>query len=304
MFDVVVVGSGGPFASHRRGYSSILVRHDGKTLIVDCGDGTIGKILHAAHAQRMRGIFTGSVTLLISHEHPDHYLGAAGIAFHLDIVDSADELRILAPPDTMSKVRKLLGAVEFRGKVDLNLREIEPNAVADIGRLKCEFFETHHTRESVGFIFSLPPRRQLLADEAGKGAAPAGPVRRQPTDGPPVALHDGSEVRPDEVLGDEIPGTSLVVTPDAQMNSELVDRWLGADCVIASTPFLDVDHSRAIDNRHLTVKYAAETASKASIKRLYLTHLSQVYDDADVLEEAKAIFPNASICNDGDRIEV
>ena len=304
MFDLVCVGSGGPFASHRRGYPSILVRHDGKTLIVDCGDGTIGRVLYAAHAQRMRGIFTGSVTLLISHEHADHYLGAAGIAFHLDIADSADELRILAPPDTMSKVRKLLEAVEFRGKVDLKLHEIEPNAVADIGHLKCEFFETHHTRESVGFIFSQPPRRQFLADEAGRLAVPTGPVSRHQAARQPGATHDGSEVRPDEVRGDEIPGTSIVVTPDAQMNSELVDRWLGADCVIASTPFLDVDRSRAIENRHLTVKYAAETASKASIKRLYLTHLSQLYDDADVLEEAKAIFPHARMCSDGDRIEV
>jgi ribonuclease Z len=49
---------------------------------------------------------------------------------------------------------------------------------------------------------------------------------------------------------------------------------------------------------------AARLARAANVRALYLTHLSSRYDQAGIEAEARAIFPNATVARDFDRIAV
>jgi ribonuclease Z len=55
---------------------------------------------------------------------------------------------------------------------------------------------------------------------------------------------------------------------------------------------------------HITAAQAARLAKEANVQELFLTHLSRRYHDQDVLDEARAIFPNAIVARDFDRIKV
>jgi ribonuclease Z len=45
-------------------------------------------------------------------------------------------------------------------------------------------------------------------------------------------------------------------------------------------------------------------ARVANVGQLYLTHLSRRYREQDVLDEARAVFPNTTVVRDFDRIKV
>jgi ribonuclease Z len=55
---------------------------------------------------------------------------------------------------------------------------------------------------------------------------------------------------------------------------------------------------------HLTASRAATLAQEAGVKHLFLTHLSRRNRERDVLDEARAIFPNTNVARDFDHIRV
>jgi len=71
--------------------------------------------------------------------------------------------------------------------------------------------------------------------------------------------------------------------------------------VIEAT-YLEEEHDMARKFAHLTARQAAELARRANVRQLVLTHISRRYRDKDVLQEAKAIFPNTVIARDFDMI--
>ena len=55
---------------------------------------------------------------------------------------------------------------------------------------------------------------------------------------------------------------------------------------------------------HLTAAEAAWLAREAGVRQLVLTHLSQRYRIREMLEEARAIFPETIVARDFDRFTV
>ena len=73
--------------------------------------------------------------------------------------------------------------------------------------------------------------------------------------------------------------------------------------MIEST-YLDEEAEMAEQFSHLTARQGAELAVKAGVKKLILTHISRRYREKDVLKEAQAIFPNASVARDFDTFQI
>jgi ribonuclease Z len=85
-------------------------------------------------------------------------------------------------------------------------------------------------------------------------------------------------------------------------NAKLVK---GVDLLFHESTFLDKDKTRAKQTFHTTAKQAAEFAKMAGVGRLMLGHYSSRYDDDNLfLEEAKEIFPNTILANEGLVVEV
>jgi ribonuclease Z len=63
---------------------------------------------------------------------------------------------------------------------------------------------------------------------------------------------------------------------------------------------MESDQQRATETYHSTAKQAAQIATRCGAKKLLLGHFSTRYPDlSDLLEEAKTIFPNSCLSEEG-----
>jgi ribonuclease Z len=76
--------------------------------------------------------------------------------------------------------------------------------------------------------------------------------------------------------------------------------------LIHEATFSDEEQPRAVETGHATSREAAEVAVKAGVKQLVLTHLSARYsvNAADLLQQAKEVFPETIVARDGFEIDV
>ncbi len=99
----------------------------------------------------------------------------------------------------------------------------------------------------------------------------------------------------------ETPGQSLAYLTDFLMNQQAQERLTtalrGCTVIICESQYRHADLALAERNYHMTTSQAAETARLANAQQLILFHLSDRYTKdewANLLEEARAIFPNTT----------
>ncbi|MFH0971834.1 MAG: MBL fold metallo-hydrolase, partial [Candidatus Micrarchaeota archaeon] len=95
-------------------------------------------------------------------------------------------------------------------------------------------------------------------------------------------------------------GKKVVYTGDTLPTASIHKASKEVDLLIHDATFLDAQKESAKEKFHATVKEAAETAKKAGVKKLVLTHFSNRYDNLELLlKEAKAIFENSDVARPG-----
>ena len=163
---------------------------------------------------------------------------------------------------------------------------------------------THRGTDNFGFAFEEKPAPRMLPEQLAALGVPAGPERRRLLAGEEIVLADGRRIAPDEVVAPPEPGTRLIVVGDAADADELLEEVRGADALIIEATFLERDADKAAERGHLTAAQAARLARAATVRALYLTHLSSRYTQAEIEAEARAIFPGAVVARDFDRVVV
>ena len=99
----------------------------------------------------------------------------------------------------------------------------------------------------------------------------------------------------------ETPGHSLAYLTDFILNEQAQERLAsglqGCTTIICESQYRHADHELAARNYHMTAAQVAEMARRANAQQLLLFHLSDRYTKEewlDLLEEARAIFPNTA----------
>jgi ribonuclease Z len=302
LFEVIFLGTSASAPSIHRGLSAQVVTYRDQRFLIDCGEGTQRQILRSGIGFRRLN------RILITHGHLDHILGLAGLLSTFARWEAIDDLEIWAGRWALERIHDLLFGVVLRGArppMRIDLVPIEEGLILTEGDLRLSAIPVAHRGPGCfGFLFEESPRRPFLPERAEALGLPAGPIRRDLVQGRPVKLPDGRTIRPDDVLGPLTPGTRLVHVGDCGRTDDLVEACRGADGLIIEATYLEVEAEMAHQFGHLTARQAADLARRAEVGHLYLTHISRRYREAEVLEEASALFPATTVVRDFDTLQI
>ena len=239
MIDVTLLGTGSPIPDPHRAGPSTLVQAGDENYLVDAGRGVLMRLAGAGCAPTML------TAVLLTHLHSDHITDLNDVITSSWVLNMDDPkpLRIVGPEGTKETVARILHFLDL-----------------DIG-----YRLAHHDD------LNEPP--QVEVTEITKGSLDlsnavsisTAPTDHRPVD-PTIAFRFDYEESSVVVAGDTVPCTDL----DQLCNGAkaLVHTAIRKD-IIETLP---LQRAKDILNYHSSVEEAAETAQRAGMEMLILTH--------------------------------
>lgn len=302
MFEILYLGTSASAPSVRRSLPSMMVMYNEHRFMVDCGEGTQRQLLTSGIGLKRLN------KILITHSHLDHILGLAGLISTMVRWETMEEMHIYGGTDAVERIKDLLFSVVLRGNrtpTPLVFHKLTPGVIFNEKNLTVSCFPvTHRGTDSYGFLFEEAGKRPFLPEKAAELKIPAGPWRKDLVNGKSVTLPDGRVIDAESVLGEYIPGTTLVTVGDTGKAMELLPYVKDADALSIEATYLEEEAEMAAQYSHLTAKMAAELAKAANVGTLYLTHISRRYREKDILAEAQEVFPNTVVARDFSQFQV
>jgi ribonuclease Z len=284
---LVVLGTASQVPTRDRAHNAALLRWDGRSILVDPGEGTQRQLTFA-------GIGAATIDrICITHAHGDHCLGLPGVLQRLSLDGATHPVHVHFPVAAHPFVARLRHAVAYDDVADVRLHPAVPGTVADTGGLRVVARALSHRIPTLGWRFEEPDGRTLLPDRL-EAVGIRGPDRaRLQTDGA-VAVA-GRTVHVEEV---SVPrrGQSVAVVMDTRWCEGALELAADVDLLLVEATFLESERELAAVSGHLTAAQAARLGREAGARRVVLTHLSQRYPDpAGHLAEARRAAPDLDL---------
>ena len=293
MLDITLLGTGGMMPLPRRWVTSLLVRYNGASLLVDCGEGT-------QIALREKGwSFKPVNTILLTHFHADHIAGLPGFFLTMGNSDRTEPVTVIGPRGLsriMTAVRTIAPELPF----EVNFIEIDGNEQTFlIDGMEITAFRVQHN--IVCYAYEIAVRRKGRFDAARAKAQEIplrfwNPLQRGET------IEDGGRIyTPEMVLGEERKGLKVVYATDTRPVPAIAEHALNADLLVCEgmygEPGMD---KKAREHRHMTMQEAAQIGKDAQPVNMWLTHYSPALTRPEpYMNDVRKIFPNAFPGKDG-----
>lgn len=301
-FRVHILGCGSALPTLKHNPSSQIVEIRGKCFLIDCGEGTQTQL------RRSKIKFTRISAVFISHVHGDHCFGLIGMVSTFGMLGRTAPLHIYAPAG-FSNIMKM--QIDFFCKdleYEVVFHDVDTNAnniIYEDRSLTVDTVPLSHRVPCCGFIFrekqTLP---HILRDMTDYYKVPVSQFNN---------IKNGADWVDEE--GNVIPYTRLT-TPSEPARSyaycsdtkylPMLHECLKDVCVLYhESTYSKEDEDMAKMYFHSTAAQAAQVASDANVGKLVLGHYSARYEDENrLLEEAKNIFPNTVLSDEGLIIDV
>jgi ribonuclease Z len=292
---VIFLGTGGSIPTTTRSLPAIAIRRKGELILFDCGEGVQRQMVKAGLG------FNKKMKVFITHMHGDHILGLPGLVQTMSLLDRTKKLEIYGPAGMEDFIEAIEKTVQFTLTFPIEIAKIEDEG------LICEEKEyevyaawADHSAPALAYSLVEKPRPGKFYPKKAKAlGVPEGVLWSKLQHGLPVKLPNGSVVKPEKVVGPPRAGRKIVYTGDSRSSKALVELAKNADLLIHDCTFDDELAERAKEDGHSTPSQAAETAKKAKVKRLILTHISARYKISDLLlKQARKGFSNVDVAED------
>ena len=275
-----------------RHLTSLMMRYNGKSILIDCGEGT-------QVAMKKKGWSPNPIDIIcFTHFHADHISGLPGMLLNMGNSDRTEPVLLIGPKGLSRVVGSLrVIAPELPFAVDcLELSEREQVIEFDDFRIKA--FRVNHNVTCYGYTMEIDRAGKFNADKAKELGLPVkmwGLLQK----GENVTF-EGKEYVPSMVMGDKRKGLKVTYCTDSRPTESITENAKGADLFICEGMYGDpAELPKAKEKKHMIFFEAAAMAKEANVKRLWLTHYSPSLNyPQEYIEATRKIFDRAEVCKD------
>lgn len=277
----------------KRWLTSLMVRYNGSSLLIDCGEGT--QIAIAEHGWSFKPIDA----ICFTHYHADHISGLPGILLAMANSDRTEPLRLIGPKGIERIVRGLT-VITPELPFDIELTELSsPREQLNVSGIEVSAFRVNHRMVCYGYSLEIKRSGRFDAERAKAQNIPLKFWNRLQK-GETIS-DEGTLYTPDMVLGPERKGIKVTYTTDTRPVQSIIDNAIGSDLFICEGMYGEDDkQANAVSYRHMMMKEAAGLAASAGVPEMWLTHYSpSMIHPEYYIGDLKKIFPGIVAGKDG-----
>jgi len=301
-FEVNILGCGSALPTSRHVLSSQVINLRDKLFMIDCGEGT------QLQFRSMKLKFQRLNHIFISHLHGDHCFGLPGLISTLGLLGRTAELNIYAHADAERIFKPVLDffCKELSFKVFFHPFHPEKSELIFEDRtLKVYTIPLKHRIPCAGFLFDEKPKSpHIIREMIDFYQVPVSRIA-EIKNGVDFETPEG-EIIPSRIFTRPAePPRKYAYCLDTAYNEKIIPIIEGVDLLCHEATFSDEDIVRAKETFHSSARQAAQIANAAKVKKLVIAHYSaRISDENTLLNEAKEIFPNTVLANEGMVLEV
>lgn len=297
-----ILGCGSALPTLQHNASSQIVELREKLFMIDCGEGT------QIQLRRSRIHFSKIIAVFISHLHGDHCFGLPGMISTFGMTGRTAPLHIYAPAAFEPILEQTLSffcqGLEF--KVVFHAVDTTQNKVVYEDRsLTVETIPLQHRIDCCGYLFRekpiLPHIRRDMIDFYKIPISQINNIKA----GADWVTAEGEVIANSRLTTPAEPARSYAYCSDTRYIKTLHELVKGVSTLYHESTYSAEDAERARLYWHSTSQDAAKVARDASVGKLLLGHFSARYNnESQLLDEAKAIFPNSYLTREGATFDI
>ena len=281
-----------------RWLTSLMLRCDGSSLLIDCGEGTQIAIKEKGWS------FKPIDVICLTHYHADHVSGLPGLLLAMGNAERTEPLTIIGPRGVdrvVNSLRVIAPELPFEIRfIELTERQQEMT----VGPYTLTAFRVNHNIVCYGYSIQLKRAGKFQVDKAQAAGIPLKFWSRLQKG--MVIEEDGVIYTPDMVMGAERRGLKVTYCTDTRPVPVIAEMAKDADLFICEGMYGEPDkEQKAREHKHMTFYEAARLAKEADCKEMWLTHDSpSLPRPEDYMDAVRKIFPRSVAGKDGKSIEL